>query len=282
MHRRDPGDECTAKELMAGTINVLGVRIRHLSVDELHAQLDYFITSRQPARVLNVNAHGLNLSQSLPWLRQYFNDSDLVFADGVGVAIAARMLGHRVTVTRIPLTDWIWDLAGFAASRGFSMFLLGSRPGIAERASERLLARHQSLRIIGTHHGYFDKTTDSAANREVIGHINRVRPDILLVGFGMPLQERWLMENWSQIDARVAITGGAVMDYTAGELRRGPRILTDHGLEWLARLVIEPRRLWQRYVLGNPLFLWRVARQRVAGAQSAYDGPPGDHGNGAG
>jgi len=80
----------------------------------------------------------------------------------------------------------------------------------------------------------------------------------------MPLQERWLMQNWERTEAHIALTGGAAFDYISGELRRGPRILTDSGFEWLARLLIEPRRLWQRYVVGNPLFLSRVLKQRLA------------------
>lgn len=78
----------------------------------------------------------------------------------------------------------------------------------------------------------------------------------------MPLQERWLSGVRKNLNANVVITGGAVFDYLSGELRRGPRILTDNGFEWLARLLVEPRRLWKRYVLGNPLFLWRVLRQK--------------------
>jgi len=97
----------------------------------------------------------------------------------------------------------------------------------------------------------------------VLKEINASRPDMLLVGFGMPLQERWLMQNWNRINARVALTGGAVFDYVSGELRRGPRILTDNSFEWLARLLIEPKRLWRRYVIGNPLFLLRVLKQRL-------------------
>jgi N-acetylglucosaminyldiphosphoundecaprenol N-acetyl-beta-D-mannosaminyltransferase len=79
----------------------------------------------------------------------------------------------------------------------------------------------------------------------------------------MPLQERWLMENWDHIDANVALTGGAVFDYVSGELQRAPRWMTDNGLEWLGRLLIEPRRLWKRYLIGNPLFIWRVLKQRL-------------------
>jgi N-acetylglucosaminyldiphosphoundecaprenol N-acetyl-beta-D-mannosaminyltransferase len=121
---------------------------------------------------------------------------------------------------------------------------------------------HPDLRIAGVRHGYFDHRAGSPENGLVVAEINAARPDILLVGLGMPLQERWLMENLHGLDVGAALTGGAVFDYASGKLRRGPRLLTANGLEWLARLIVEPRRLWRRYLLGNPLFLARVIGQR--------------------
>jgi N-acetylglucosaminyldiphosphoundecaprenol N-acetyl-beta-D-mannosaminyltransferase len=171
-------------------------------------------------------------------------------------------LGYHIP-QRITYADWIWTLAEFVEPRGFTFFFLGARPGVVEKAAAGLREGFPNLRIVSTHHGYFDKTPGSPENEAVIQQINAVRPNILIVGFGMPLQERWLMENWERIEANVALTGGAVFDYISGELRRGPRWMTDHSLEWLARLIIEPRRLWKRYLIGNPLFLWRVLKQRL-------------------
>ena len=119
--------------------------------------------------------------------------------------------------------------------------------------------RYPELEIAGVRHGYFDRSENEA----VVEEINAAAPDILLVGLGMPLQERWLMENRQRLDVGVALTGGAVFDYVSGRVRRGPRLLTRGGLEWLARLLAEPRRLWRRYLVGNPLFLLRVLRQRL-------------------
>jgi N-acetylglucosaminyldiphosphoundecaprenol N-acetyl-beta-D-mannosaminyltransferase len=101
----------------------------------------------------------------------------------------------------------------------------------------------------------------------VVEEINTAAPDILLVGLGMPLQERWLMENAHKLDAGATLTGGAVFDYVSGRLSRGPRLLTSHGFEWLARLLVEPRRLWRRYLLGNPLFILRVLKQRLGASR---------------
>jgi N-acetylglucosaminyldiphosphoundecaprenol N-acetyl-beta-D-mannosaminyltransferase len=100
----------------------------------------------------------------------------------------------------------------------------------------------------------------SSENEAVVQEINGARPDILLVGMGMPLQEYWLIENRDGLEVSVVLTGGAVLDYVPRGLRPGPRVLTDNGFEWLARLLVEPRRLWRRYLFGTPLFLLRVLR----------------------
>ena len=243
-------------------IDVLGVRVDALSVEELHAEIERMIRSGDHALILNVNVHALNLSYQNPWLRNFLNSASIVFCDGAGVMLGAWILGRHIP-QRIPYTDWIWQSAEFAESCGFTFFFLGARPGVADKAAARLKERFPELRIVGVHHGYFDKTPGSAENEAVLRKINAAKPNLLLVAFGMPVQERWLMENWRRIEANVGLTGGAVFDYASGELHRGPRLLTDNGLEWLARLIIEPRRLWKRYIIGNPLFLLRVLKQRL-------------------
>ncbi len=233
-----------------------------VTVEELHAKIGAEVRGERHALVLNANVHCLNLAYGDPALRNFLNEAEVVFCDGAGVMLAARLFGRRIP-ERITYADWIWRLAAYAAAEGFSLYFLGARPGVAEKAAEKLAERHPGLKVSGVRHGYFDRTAGSGENEAVIRQINAAAPDILLVGFGMPLQERWLMENWRRIDARVALTGGAVFDYVSGELRRGPRILTDNGFEWLARLLVEPRRLWRRYIVGNPVFLLRVLRQRI-------------------
>jgi N-acetylglucosaminyldiphosphoundecaprenol N-acetyl-beta-D-mannosaminyltransferase len=231
-------------------------------VEELHTEIEKLVRGGEHGLVLNVNAHCLNLCYEDPKLRNFLNGAEVVFCDGAGVMLAARMLGRRVP-ERITYADWIWHLADFAAARGFSLYFLGARPGVAREAARRLKERYPGLKIVGVRHGYFDHSAGSAENEAVVGEINAAAPDIILVGLGMPLQERWLMENWQKLDIRVALTGGAVFDYVSGRLRRGPRFLIDSGFEWLARLLVAPRRLWRRYLLGNPLFLLRVLKQRL-------------------
>lgn len=241
---------------------ISGCRVHSLTLADLHERIEGFVSNACHALVLHVNVHGLNLAYRDTPFRHFLNQGDIVFCDGAGVVLGGRILGCRIPY-RITYADWTWQLAEFAEPRGFTFFFLGAKPGIADKATSRLKERFPNLRIVGTYHGYFDKTSDSPENEAVIARINAVKPNILIVGFGMPVQEYWLMENWDRIDANVGLTGGAVFDYISGELHRGPKWMTDHGLEWLARLLIEPRRLWKRYVIGNPLFLWRVLKQKL-------------------
>ena len=241
---------------------MLGVGVDPITIEELHAEIERLARRGERGTVLNVNANCLNLLYGSPALREFFAAADVVFCDGSGVMLAARLLGKRLPA-RITYADWAWQLAAFAEAEGLSIFLLGAEPGVARRAAQHLLARHPSLRISGVRHGYFDNTPGSPENEAVLREINTTRPDLLLVGLGMSLQERWLMQNRDRLEAGVALTGGAVFDYVSGGLRRGPPLLTDNGFEWLGRLLLEPRRLWRRYLLGNPLFLLRVLRQRL-------------------
>jgi N-acetylglucosaminyldiphosphoundecaprenol N-acetyl-beta-D-mannosaminyltransferase len=244
------------------SVELLGVRIHALALDQLLDIVAQAILARRKALIANVNVHGLNLAYQLPWFRAFLNHADLVYCDGFGVKWGARLLGATIPQRYTP-PDWIALLGKLCVEQGFSLFFLGARPGVADKAAARLNELIPSLRIVGTAHGYFDKTYGSAENEAVVEAINAAKPDILVLGFGMPIQERWLLENWERVDATIALPAGAMFDFISGEVFRGPRWMTDHGLEWLSRLVVEPRRLWRRYLIGNPLFLGRVLKQRL-------------------
>ena len=243
-------------------VSVLGVRIHALSLEQLLSLILQVSLHQERAIVANVNVRALNLACEASWFRAFLNQSEIVFCDGFGVKWCARLLGARLPERFTP-PDWLPRLAELAVQHGLTFFFVGSRPGVAAAAAAHLQAQSPTLKIVGTQHGEFDKTLGSLENEAVVQAINAARPNILLVGFGMPLQEKWLLENWERLNGNVALPVGAALDYLAGATRRGPRWMTDHGLEWLARLLIEPRRLWRRYLIGNPLFLWRVLLQRA-------------------
>lgn len=243
-------------------IDILGVKVHPLTIPQLHEHLAEVIDGNRHELVLHVNVHGLNLTGEMPWLRDFLNQAEIVFCDGAGVMLGARVLGHSIP-ERITYADWIWQLAEFASQHNYSIFFLGAQPDVAQIAADQLIAKFPSLNIAGVHHGYFNKTPGHPENEAIIVTINEARPNILLVGMGMPLQEMWLRDNWAQINANIALTGGAVFDYVSGNLQRAPRWMTENGLEWLGRLIIEPQRLWKRYILGNPRFLWNLFRYKA-------------------
>jgi N-acetylglucosaminyldiphosphoundecaprenol N-acetyl-beta-D-mannosaminyltransferase len=210
-------------------------------------------------RVAYVNAHVLNQTFTNPDLRRALEASDLIYCDGYGVRLAARLIGlpvpHRMTGA-----DWIWGAASLCQESGLSLYLLGSDPGAAEAAAGVLRRWYPRLVVNGTHHGYFEAGTPHS--ERVVEHIAEHRPDVLLVGTGTPQQELWVDRYFDRLDAGVVWTVGALFDYLSGRTPRAPHWLADHGFEWIFRLAIEPRRMWRRYLLGNPAFLWRVWEER--------------------
>ncbi len=206
-------------------------------------------------RVMYVNAHVVNQSRVTPGLGDALRRADLVYCDGYGVRLAARVLNlpvpHRMTGA-----DWIWGLAALCELSGQPIYLLGSEPPIAREAASRLRRWYPRLDVVGAHHGFFD--LDSPHNERVIEDINMHGPRIVLVGMGTPKQELWVDRYADRLDGAVVWTVGALFDYVSGHIPRAPRWLADNGLEWIFRLAIEPHRMWRRYLLGNPVFLSRV------------------------
>ncbi len=206
-------------------------------------------------RVMYVNAHVVNQSRLIPCLGEALRRADLVYCDGYGVRLAARVLNMPVP-HRMTGADWIWGLATLCELTDQQIYLLGSKPPIAREAAARLRRWYPRLQVVGAHHGFFD--LDSPHNERVIEDINAHRPRIVLVGMGTPKQELWVDRYAERLDGSVVWTVGALFDYVSGHTPRAPRWLADNGLDWIFRLAIDPRRMWRRYLLGNPVFLSRV------------------------
>jgi N-acetylglucosaminyldiphosphoundecaprenol N-acetyl-beta-D-mannosaminyltransferase len=210
----------------------------------------------RPRRVMYVNAHVVNQSRVTPGLSEALRRADLIYCDGYGVRLAARVLHHEVP-HRMTGADWIWALAALCELSGQSIYLLGSEPPIAREAATRLSRFYQRLDLVGAHHGFFFEL-DSPHNQRVIEDILEHQPRIVLVGMGTPKQELWVDRYAEQLGGAVVWTVGALFDYVSGHTSRAPRWLADNGLEWIFRLAIEPQRMWRRYLIGNPVFLSRV------------------------
>lgn len=249
-----------------GAVNVLGVPVAAWDVATL---IDAMIDSgarrsnhpREPLSTVHyANVHVLNVAYRNQALRDQLRAASTVYCDGSGVRLGARLLGKRLP-PRLTAADWIDAFCARAASDGVSLFFLGGAEGVADRAAGVLCERHPGLQIAGTHHGFLDATTSPG----VIRTANETGAGVLLVGMGTPIQELWLARHRARIEAPVAWTIGALLDFVAGVQRRAPAWVGAMHLEWLWRLGTDPTRLAHRYLLGNPLFCARVLRQRSSG-----------------
>lgn len=240
-----------------------GVGIGALTREAALGLLNEAIARRNHVKLAFCNAHLVNLTVSDADLRQMLAGF-LVLPDGIGVDIGSRLLYGAFFPTNLNGTDFIPALLA-AQTRPLNVMLLGGRPGVAERAAARLAQAHGRHRFEVLSHGYFTP----AEEQGLLFKLREARPDLLLVAFGNPLQERWIAEKLDIRHTSVAAGVGALFDFLAGEVTRAPEAIRHMRLEWLYRLWLEPGRLWQRYVLGNPAFLLRMLRIKYLGRTSA-------------
>jgi N-acetylglucosaminyldiphosphoundecaprenol N-acetyl-beta-D-mannosaminyltransferase len=203
-----------------------------------------------------------------PATRTACDAAALRVADGMPIVWASRLLG-RPLLARVTGADLVPALCGMAARRGHSVFLLGGRTGVADRAAARLAARFPGLRVAGTHTPPDLFAPEGAAAEAAVRAVNAVRPALLFVGLGAPKQELWVHRHWERLDTTVALCCGAALDFAAGVRPRAPAWIQRAGAEWAWRLAHEPRRLWKRYLVRDAAFLgillkeWWSARNRV-------------------
>lgn len=242
-------------------VDILGVRVHKVSSADIRQVTLERIRRNERALFLYVHLHSINLAQADSGLRNLLNSATITYCDGDGVRVGARILCNSLP-ERIPLTRWIYPFLEFCADNNLSVYFVGGEQRIVRRAVEMLRSRIPSLNIVGYHDGYFHGQGEP--EEEVLQDIRRTRPNILIVGMGMPLQEFWIRDHWDELEADVVMTAGSCFDYMAGEKQACPPWMADNGLEWLHRLFREPRRVWKRYLIGIPVFLFRIIRQRSA------------------
>jgi N-acetylglucosaminyldiphosphoundecaprenol N-acetyl-beta-D-mannosaminyltransferase len=203
------------------------------------------------------------LLESDAGLQEAYAHADLVLADGASLLIASRLLGEKLCA-RIAGIDLFEQLCGEAARHGLRVFLLGGHPGSARQAAEKLKRHFPDLPVVGTYCPPLSFEHDQRELRAIACAIRSTQPDLVFVALGAPKQESWMHQHGRQSGAPVLIGVGGSFEMAGGVLPRAPRFLQRIGCEWLYRLLLEPRRLWKRYLMGNCRFLWIVLRQRAA------------------
>jgi N-acetylglucosaminyldiphosphoundecaprenol N-acetyl-beta-D-mannosaminyltransferase len=236
------------------SIEILGVRVDDATYDDLLARVDAFVASGQPHQIVTLNSEMLVIAHDDPGFCEILNSADLNVADGAGLMLAARWLGHPLR-ERVTGSDGIHRLAAHCARQGHRLFLLGASPGVAQIVAERLAAENRGLKVAGTCAG----SPRVADEDDIIREVRRSAPDLLLVAYGVPAEEKWIARNGDRLGVPVMIGVGGSFDFVAGVARRAPVWMRRAGLEWLHRLISEPWR-WRRQ-LALPRFVVLVARQ---------------------
>lgn len=240
------------------TVDVLGVPVDVFTRTELTTLFLEILKSQKRGWISYVNVHTIDIANQIHWYKQFLTDALVRYCDGEGVRFGAYLLGKHIP-ERITLSDYIYDLADSVVKHNLTIFILGGTQLVSELAAKRMKELYPSIRLSGYHNGYFSEQE----NNSVISEINACKPDILLLGMGVPKQEEWTKENFDKVNAKIIWMGGGFLDTLAGKKRRCPNWLGKIGFEWIFRLIQEPRRLWKRYLIGNPLFLWRIFKMRL-------------------
>jgi N-acetylglucosaminyldiphosphoundecaprenol N-acetyl-beta-D-mannosaminyltransferase len=236
------------------TLSVLGVRITDMSKRDAVARIDRLLAQRngRTHSIFIVNAHTLNLATDDSTFRDVLNSAGTVFGDGTGVRWAARQRGIRLRDNLVG-TDLVPELFAATAGQGRRYYLVGTDPDTIRRAAATAQQRFPGWTLAGYHHGYINDAQSAA----VVERVNASGADVLLVGMGNPLQERWIHRHEHALRVPVAIGVGGLFDHWAGNIRRAPGWVRWLGYEWVQLLLQQPKK-WRRYLLGNPKFLLRI------------------------
>lgn len=250
--------------LRIGAVEVdrLGLRAALVAVEKL-------VAAGRGGLVCTPNVDHIIIAERNPEFRQAYAGAALSLADGMPLLWAARLLG-RPLPEKVSGSDLVLPLCERAAARGWRVYLLGAGPGVADEAARRLRQR-LGLNVVGTDSPRIrvDGSPDDTA--AALERLRVARPDLVLLAFGAPKQEIWAYRHRAALGGAVAVGVGASLDFIAGTLRRAPRWMSQVGLEWLFRLLSEPRRLWRRYLVDDPWFAvvvwrtWRAERRRRRG-----------------
>ena len=255
--------------MIAPTISLFGLSIQNVSLDAATRSVVDDAEAGRQRRVFFLNTHCVNVAVKHGDYLRALQAAGPLYADGSGLALASRLAGSPL-IDNVNGTDMFPLLCAQAARRGLPIALLGAEPGIVDRCAAAMQARCPGLNVAWRHHGFFTR----AEEPKLIKDLNASGARVVLVAMGVPAQELWLTRCGPQLTIPVQMAVGGLFDFYSGRRKRAPAILRRTGLEWTFRLAQEPRRLFRRYILGNPVFLVRAVRLRIGGKEALRNGLP--------
>ena len=251
-------------------VNVAGIPVDRVSMEEAAQWFTANMGRRgknSPLMIVASNAQVVTLASRNQRFSEALQSAHLNIPDGMSVVLASRLLGLPIG-ERVPCGELMERLCSEAALQGFSVFFLGGLPGAAAKAGDRMGSLYPGFRLAGFYCPKLGFENDPVESKIIGRLIAECAPDLLCVALGAPKQELWMLENCPSLPIGAAMAVGAALDTCSGLRRRAPRWTHNIGLEWLYRLILEPKRLWRRYLIGNAHFValigWQIAEKTLA------------------
>ncbi len=240
---------------------LLGLRLNAITEPELYEIMAETVEADRKCVIAHHNLHSVYLYHHDAKMRTFYERADYIYMDGVPLVYFGKLFGHPLRLEhRSTCWDYVYEFMAQATRRGWRVFYLGSKPGIPELGAEILREKNPGLQI-ATAHGHFSMDTEE--NQKVLEAINAFRPNILMVGMGMPRQEHWILDNLENVHANVLISVGGCINYVTGALPTPPRWMGPLLFQGVVRLLSDPRHVWRRYLL-EPWFVLALALREWA------------------
>ena len=249
---------------MMKLVNILGYKISASGIKgDIESTWKYIHSGLKGKYIACINPHSYVVAQSDAYFSNVLKEADILLPDGVGIILAAKILGIDLT-ERVAGSDIFLGLSDKAnVNGGLRYFFLGSTEQVLNKISNRLESEYPNITVCGMLSPPFKESFSDDDNKEMVKQINKAKPDVLWVGMTAPKQEKWIYQNKDKLDVPVMGAIGAVFDFYAGTVKRSPEWACRMGLEWLPRLLREPRRLFKRNFISSPLFLLAVFKQKI-------------------
>lgn len=229
---------------------LLNTYVNNVNMNDTVQAIEDMIASEKKSYIVAINVDVVMKIENDSYLKEITDKADMVLVDGKPLEWIAKW-HKRPIKAKISGSDLVPILCERAAEKGYSIFIIGGKEGIAEKAKQNLERDLPGIRIVGTYAPPFGFEKDEKELNRINEMISNAHPDILIACFGCPKQEKWIYENYQKYDAKVSVCAGATVDFLAGNVNRAPKWMSDHGLEWFYRFLQEPKRMFKRYFIDD-------------------------------
>lgn len=240
---------------------LLNTYVNNVNMDETVQAIEEMIASEKRSYIVAINVDVVMKIENDSYLKEITDKADMVLVDGKPLEWIAKW-HNRPIKAKISGSDLVPILCERAAIKGYSIFIIGGKEGIAEKAKQNLERDLSGIRIVGTYAPPFGFEKDEKELNRINEMISIAHPDLLIACFGCPKQEKWIYENYQKYDAKVSVCAGATVDFLAGNVNRAPKWMSDHGLEWFYRFLQEPKRMFKRYFIDDVKILKLIRKYK--------------------